>query len=1040
MAGKGGLCGFFLLASFLVNVQAFCQQSTLGREFVVAFMENNRRSNQPDKVTLFITANENTTGTIETSVQTINFSLQAGEQFVAEFDGDEENLIHRNSGQLDFKPCKITSSGDIAVHAMNGREFSSDGTVVLPVSSLDNEYLVTAHYDVFGPGQEPGTNQNFESTLVVVATEDDTEIEITPTARTVNTIPAGSTISVTLDAGQSYQIKAVGDLTGSLVKVVNATASNCKPLAVFGGNKTTSAGDCGTTGDHLFQQAFPLRTWGKSFIHVPLEGRTSGEIVKVLASQDDTEVQVNGSTVGQLDSGEFLRLEFGKAEVAEITTSKPSSVAVVAKSANCNEFNVAPLGDPSLLTLTPSKQLVTNAYFSTGKLVGSINLDLFHYITVIVPEGAENETNLNGQSIGSEFLAIPGTEFSYARVRVEEGVNHLSNPEGFIAYAYAAGSIESYAFAVAAGLENIQFEAESEYDFDVIGEEVACLNQEGTWELIPDDPELVLFTWYFGDGSAEIDGQEVNHTYTEEGIFEVVVLASTGDPICGEEVEFKFEVEVKATEAKINGPTSVCPEEPEITYTLTDTLNLEKVLWEVVGGDVVSETDFSITIDWPDSPTISSLNMIPVAPNGCLGESEELIVEITENPVPELPKGPEGICGVQSQVLVYLVPFPSQDKTYSWTVTGGNLVSGQNTEEIEVIWDIDAPVKSVFYSEISNSNGACEGDSKLLELEIFTAFTLAEEDIITPACPGSEDGSIKINPEGGSGEFSYSWSHDADLESAEATGLAAGIYEVEVLDLSGCGVEVVSITLPDAEVLEISSQPLVTPVSCSDAADGGFSVEITGGTAPYELEGYESTWDGLELSAVGFAKGDYSLQVMDSRGCVVPLEISITGPEELVLEFVEESPGCPGGRDGVLLVQVSGGTAPYFYEWENGFTTAEISELSSGEFSVTVTDSNGCQVNGSGRVSEAKPKVRIPSGFNPAEGLLEPVSNCTISYTMMVFDRWGELIYSGSSGWDGMLKGESLPIGVYTYLLKYDFQLENGLSRDEIRGSFTLIQ
>lgn len=1036
-------CGFLLII-LMFSTSAFAQLSTLGKEFYVGFMDNNTTPNSTpprrDKAIVIITANEKTSGVIRTPKQSIPFSLEAGQQLIKEFDGESENLIVRSSGEKEFKSLYISSSGNIAVHAINGREYSTDGTVVLPVNSLSKEYMVMAHHDVFGPGQSPGSNRNFESTLLVVAIENDTKIEIIPSARTVNTVPAGSPIFVTLNEGDSYQIKADGDLTGSTVRVLNGETGECKNIAVFGGNKMTSVGDCGSTGDHLFQQAYPLNTWGKSYIHIPWRGRTSGEIVKVLASQNGTQVRVNGQLIGTVDAGKFLKFEFGKNEVVAIETSKPSSVAVVTKSGFCNEFGAAALGDPSIISYTPNSQRMESLIFSSGKLAGSFNQDIEHFLNVIVPKGAENQTLLNGQNIGSQFKPVPGVDFAYAQVQINKGVNSLSNPEGFIGYAYGSGSIEAYGFAIGAQLEKIQYEIETKYDFDVEGDKVACLNQEGLWKILPDNSLFTDFAWDFGDGTPLVKGQEVPHTFKKEGKFKVKVLASTGSGRCDQKEEFTFDVEVKKVSAEIAGPKSVCPEIDEFTYVLENKVGVKSTYWEVEGGTIISETDSTITIKWGAPNLTAFVKAIPLNEFGCQGELVELKVEITDKIEPGLPEGPSGICGAQVGNLVYSVPFPSNDRAYAWTIIGGQILSGQNSEKIEVVWNLNASVKTLFFEESSKVNGACKGVSEVLKLEIYPEFKANQANIQDPACPGVSDGFIKLTPSGGSGIYTYSWSHDPSLKESRAENLEPGIYEITIADASGCDFELLTIEIKEPIALEISGQILANPVSCAESEDGSVSFGISGGTPPFTVVGQNSIWDANRLTIFDFPMGEFSLTVLDSRGCTLPVEGEITGPDPLTLTFQEASPGCPDGLDGELEAIPSGGTAPYFYLWEDGSIGKNLDQLSSGDFKVTVTDSNGCTVSGTGTVSLAVPQVRMPTGFDPEKGPLAPVSNCTITYELMVWDRWGELLYSGIEGWAGRFKNDLVPPGVYSYYLKFEYFEGNEEVFIDQKGSFTLIR
>jgi hypothetical protein len=405
-----------------------------------------------------------------------------------------------------------------------------------------------------------------------------------------------------------------------------------------------------------------------------------------------------------------------------------------------------------------------------------------------------------------------------------------------------------------------------------------------------------------------------------------------------------------------------------------------------------------------------------------------------------LPEGPSGICGAQIGNLVYTIPFPSLDRTYAWTITGGQIISGQNSEKIEVVWNLNAPVKTLFFEESSKVNGACTGVSEVLKLEIYPEFKANQAQMQNPACPGDSDGFIKLTPSGGSGTYTYTWSHDPSLKNSLADNLEAGIYEVTISDASGCDFEVLKIELKEPKALEISGQIQINPVSCAEAGDGSVSVGITGGTPPFTVLGQTSTWDGSRLTVSDFAMGEFSLTVLDSRGCTLLVEGEMTGPDPLTVTFQEESPGCPGGLDGELKAIPTGGTGPYFYLWENGSTGQNLNQLSSGDFEVTVTDANGCTFTGTGTVSQAVPQVRLPTGFDPQKGPLEPISNCTITYELMVWDRWGQLLYSGTEGWPGTYKNEVVPPGVYSFFLKFEYFEGNQQEITDQIGTVTLIR
>jgi hypothetical protein len=1045
MNPKLPLTRFLFLVLFALgnSVFALAQLNTVGREFYIGFLENGRSLDtvnvQSEKAVLIITANEKASGTIVTPKQTVAFDLAKGQQLIQEFDAIKEGLVHSVSEQVSPRFLHVTSTGNLAVHALNGRAYSTGSTVVLPVESLGLEYMIMAHHERANVINSPLNHTTLESSMIVVGTENNTEVEILTSVQTSTGIPANYSLKIILNAGESYQIKSDGDLTGTVVRVLNDNNTNCKNVAVFAGNRMSSAGLCGTTGDHFYQQAYPTKTWGKSFIHIPQKDRTSGEFVKVLALENGTEVFVNGRLETRLNAGKFVRLEFGKNEVANIETSKPSSVAVISKSGFCNEFFAASLGDPNFFSYSPNEQMIEEIQFSTGILYGRFNLTINHFLNVIVTRGSAGKTILNGQNIGGQFKPVPGSKYEYAQIQIPEGVNQLKNSDGFIAYAYGSGQIESYGFVVGTGIESIQYETETKYSFTVMGDKVACLKQEGTWKIIPENQEYTEFTWSFGDSSPEVQGQEVKHTFQTPGKYLVSVLASTGEGLCDQEETFRFEVDVKNLRPILIGPESVCPMIDEFTYILKDTTNMDRVAWRISGGTILEETPISVKVKWGEPNPNAKLTAVPFTVQGCPGEELVLNVNVTETIEPTLPRGNSGLCG-PNEVLTYEVPFQTSGRNYTWFVTGGNLVSGQNSSQVAVLWDLNAPAKTIYFEETSTVNGACAGTSEVLEVIIYPEFKLNEPVVLNPACPGESNGSILLNPSGGSGKYKFLWAHDPTLKTGKAENLPSGEYVVTVSDQTGCAMEKLTFSLTEPAPLKVVEAIEIISNSCFGRADGEFLIKPQGGNPPFSVAGMESIWDGTQLQVFGVAAGQYKLTILDSRGCSIKVEAKMEGPEEISVFAKVGNPGCEGSLDGVLELVISGGTGPYEVLWESGRTGTRLDELPYGDFPYMIRDANGCILTGTAIVNQARPEVRMPTGFNSNDGVYQPVSNCTIAYQITIWDRWGGLIYFGTEGWNGRVNGVDSPANSYSYRIHYTYLLEGVKTTSEKSGTFTLIR
>ncbi|WP_026967449.1 PKD domain-containing protein [Algoriphagus terrigena] len=1041
---------FFVLFFFSQSFIAVGQISTVGKEFWVGFMENNRvmgggqgpgNQGAPDFAVLVITANETTTGALEYLGRSLPFSLNAGQQYTLRVPSADLDLLHRNTGVVENKGIHITSTGKIAVHAFNERVRSADGTVVLPIGALGTDYYITSHFEVLTVPNNYDGNSNNESELLVVATEDNTEIEITTSVSSLSGDQANVPSVITLDRGQSYQIKARGDLTGSRVRVIGANADECKKIAVFGGNKWTSVGNCGEANDHLFQQAYPVNTWGTSFVHMGLLGRSSGELVKVVASEDNTEVFVNGTRRGTVDQGEFLALEFAANESGKIDTSKPSSVSVFSKSMACNDPSApgASTGDPFMITYSPSEQFLTTLTFNALNLPSIVN----HYINVVVKSGTENSTVLDGQNIGNRFAALPGdSNFKFARINISQGVHTLRNDDGFAAYVYGFGDLESYGYAAGAALDNLKFEPEVEYDFELEGEKIACLNHEGLWKLNSTDPDFAYFVWDFGDGTPTVIGQEVSHSFTKPGIFEVKVLAALSPNSCDQQEEVIFEVEVIETEAAIAGEVSVCPEVEQVMYRASDFVNVFDSKFEVEGGVIVQDYGDSVLVNWGPANPDAKIRFIPYSENGCPGEVAELAVVINERIVVAPAVGELQVCFDPSLSHRYEAPVTVGGRGYEWVVTGGQILSGQGQSEIEVSWDQPGVLGTVEYTAYSLVDADCEGKADAIKVAVAGEFVAEPKGLVNIACAGDNTGSIQLEIRGGVAPYQFEWLHDPLLNSPEANNLVAGNYSVLVTDQLGCTQRIENLELTSPEPLSIVSLA-PTGVSCYGKTDGQLAFSITGGVAPYSFEYVGSRTFSGQISLADMPQGEYAWEVHDANGCVLPINFEITSPAPIEVEVRLEKPACPGGSNGELFALPKSGAGPFVYLWKDLNLSGDfVTGLSAGVYDLEIRDAMGCIGVGQGIVREAGPAVRMPTGFDPRQspGIYQGVANCDTAFSLLIYNRWGQLIYSGVDGWDGKVNGEEAPTGTYSYYARYDFELEGVSASEEYRGVFTLIR
>jgi len=216
------------------------------------------------------------------------------------------------------------------------------------------------------------------------------------------------------------------------------------------------------------------------------------------------------------------------------------------------------------------------------------------------------------------------------------------------------------------------------------------------------------------------------------------------------------------------------------------------------------------------------------------------------------------------------------------------------------------------------------------------------------SCNGGNNGSASLNVIGGTTPYTILWSTGSD--AATIDNLLAGQYEYNVTDANGCSGtssnSIITITQPSA--LSISSNS-TNNVSCFGGSNGSVSVAVAGGVAPYNY-----SWsNGGSLSSISnLAAGNYSLTVTDNNNCILESNYTVTEPTQLNLSINSSNVLCYGGNTGSATGVATGGTAPYSYSWSNGASTASISNLRIGTFTLTVTDANGCSATSSVTISQ----------------------------------------------------------------------------------------
>lgn len=242
--------------------------------------------------------------------------------------------------------------------------------------------------------------------------------------------------------------------------------------------------------------------------------------------------------------------------------------------------------------------------------------------------------------------------------------------------------------------------------------------------------------------------------------------------------------------------------------------------------------------------------------------------------------------------------------------------------------------------------------------------------ILTPSCFGGTNASINITPTGGTTPYTYDWSNDGpedpDNDPQNIVGLGAGIFTVTITDAKGCTfAPSYTITSPAALATTFIKKE---NAKCFGTSTGKIEITAASGGSGNKTYVWKTVPGGQQVSVlqnpIDLAPGTYNVTVTDGNGCTttLPNPVTIDNPPSALTLSNTTTPGlCFGQATGSINLTVAGGWAgvPTF-QWTGGLDPVEDpGAVSSGPYTVTVTDAGGCTATQAVTVGGAQSAISI---------------------------------------------------------------------------------
>jgi hypothetical protein len=391
--------------------------------------------------------------------------------------------------------------------------------------------------------------------------------------------------------------------------------------------------------------------------------------------------------------------------------------------------------------------------------------------------------------------------------------------------------------------------------------------------------------------------------------------------------------------AVISGASNVCQGSAQ-SYNVSGVSGATSYNWVVNGGSIISgQGSSNITVQWN-----SSNGAVSVVPVSACGNGAQANLNVTVNQIPLITANVTNVnCNGNNNGSIQILPA---NAGWQYSINGGQSYSGINT------FSNLSPGSYIVTARVANLVG-CNSQAVSVNISqpsvLIGNISVSNYNGFGVSCNGGNNGSAAAQANGGTAPYTYAWSNNTNNQTA--SNLAAGNYNVSITDANGCAASASAVlTEPQALNTSIATSNFNGfNISCFGGNNGSATANVTGGVAPYSYAWSNST---NNQTASNLTAGNYNVSITDANGCTNSGSAVMTEPQALntsiaTSDFNGFNISCFGGNNGSATANATGGLAPYSYAWSNNTNNQTASNLTAGNYNVSITDANGCTNSGS---------------------------------------------------------------------------------------------